>query len=106
MINLRQHVSDMMVWVNLILPELADDHVRKMDQAEVERTFLELYVPLTAQFAEFDGHSEQERLAWAKELIRKAREVPPGEQAPLPLTPENPVRKEVPRQSPEVVAPL
>src|ERR1035441_5895410 len=82
MINLRQHVSDLMVCRHHIPPSLADDHVRKFDQAEVERRFVELYVALS----EYDDRSEQERAAWAKELIRKAREVPIGEQAPLPLS--------------------
>src|ERR1039458_2833860 len=85
MINLHQHVSDLMVCRHHIPPSLADDHVRKFDQAEVERRFVELYVALS----EYDDRSEQERADWAKELIRKAREVPPGEQAPLPLTEDN-----------------
>jgi hypothetical protein len=87
MINLRQHVSDMMVCRHHISPDLADWHVHAMDQAEVERRFLALYVALAT---EYDERSTEERAAWAKELIRKAREVPAGEQAPLPLTgPEN-----------------
>ena len=85
MINLRQHVSDLMVCRHHIPPTLADDHVRKFDQAEVERRFVELYVALS----EYDDRSEQERASWAKELIRKARETPTGEQAPLPLGEDN-----------------
>jgi hypothetical protein len=87
MTSLRQHVSDLMVCRHLISPELADYHVRQMDDAEVKRRYLALYLEMVA---EFDERSTEERLAWAKELIRKAREVPSGEQAPLPLTgPEN-----------------
>ena len=83
MISLRQHVSDLMVCRHHISPDLADWHVHAMDQAEVERRFLALYVALAT---EYDDRSTEERAAWAKELIRKAREVPPGEQAPLPLS--------------------
>src|ERR1017187_10255383 len=86
MTNLRQHVSDLMVFRHHLPPALADDHVSKFDQGEVERRFVELYVALS----EYDDRSEQERAPWAKELIRKAREVPLGEQAPLPLT-KNPI---------------
>jgi len=82
MIDLRQHVSEMMVCRHHIPPKLADYHVRRMNDLEINERFLYLYVALS----EYDDRSEQERAAWAKELIRKAREVPPGEQAPLPLS--------------------
>jgi hypothetical protein len=82
MINLRQHVSNMMVCRHHIPPKLADYHVRRMNDLEINERFQYLYVALS----EYDDRSEQERAAWAKELIRKAREVPLGEQAPLPLT--------------------
>src|ERR1039458_7073357 len=81
MINLRQHVSDLMVCRHHIPPKLADYHVRRMNDLEINERFLYLYVALS----EYDDRSEQERAAWAKELIRKARKVPLGEQAPLPL---------------------
>ena len=83
MTNLRQHVSDLMVCRHHIPPKLADYHVRRMNDLEINERFLYLYVALSA---EYDERSEQERAAWAKELIRKAREVPTGEQAPLPLS--------------------
>jgi hypothetical protein len=83
--SLRQDVADLMVCRHHIPPKLADDHVRQMDQEEIEWRFVELYVALS----EYDDRSEQERAAWAKELIHKAREVPTGEQAPLPLEPDS-----------------
>ena len=82
MTSLRQHVSDLMVCRHHIPPKLADYHVRRMNDLEINERFLYLYVALS----EYDDRSEEERAAWAKELIRKAREVLLGEQAPLPLT--------------------
>jgi hypothetical protein len=77
----RQSLIAQMVDVNRVDRELAECWVQGFDDAEVESR-LEIF-------------AAQKRLLWARDLIRRAKEVPPGEQAELPLAKDPKDEKEV-----------